>query len=386
MKGGNQVIGKGTYGCVFKPALNCSNNIESFTTELGKVMFTQSAYKDEANISKLLEKADPKGDYLLYPIDKKCQVTKSLVKKHDIADKCMISKQKDDNFEQLIMKDGGQSLSAYIKKLPSKLDRKSLIKLLMNLFHAIYVMVQNNLIHQDIKVDNVVIDSNNISRLIDFGITIPSDKLSKSFLLKTEYFLTAPEYRVERLRDPQKIKDIVLNNLKLYCNYDAWSRDGVTIYDDAHVENLLEYYKNYKNNMNFMNPKTADIYSLGLLIMTLYPFLIPIKLDDPRIVDKFNKLLYDMMTPNPHERINIEDLIIRAKEIISTPLKKKSPVMKNNSNSPLLPPRPPGTKRPAEMSPMTRRICPKGKIINPTTGRYVKEDGKIGMMIVGKKC
>ncbi len=349
----SKVLGKGAYGCVFKPALNCVN-MKKFENDLGKIMFNYENYKEESEISNILKKIDPNNDYLLFPIDKKCNVVKNVIVKNDPSNKCDIFDKSYLTYGQLIMKDGGISLMDY----KFKLNRKSLLKLLLNLFLGVELLIKNKLIHQDIKLDNVVIGDK--VKLIDFGLLTSFKDFPTNFMLNVEYFLNGPEYRIKFITDFMNLKNILISNLVTYCFYDKWIKDGLSPYD---VENLEVYFNNHKDII----PEKADIYSLGVLIMCLYNMLIPANLDDPYIVAKFNKLISDMIKPNPSDRISIKDIIKNTKEIISTSLKINTPIITNKSKSPKLP------------------NSPKEKILNPKSGRYVLITSKIGKELLKGK-
>jgi serine/threonine protein kinase len=420
MKGG-EALGRGTYGCAFYPALRC-NDKRKYRDKLGKIMFNSDSYDEEADISRILEKVDPTQKYLIYPKDVQCFVDRHTVEHNDPKSVCKLT---DENnsvnthytqntynkrqghsstggrtnlYGQLIMKYGGKSVSKYFDDLKYQIDRKTFLKLFLNLFEGVHLLINNKLIHQDIKADNSVIADK--SYLIDFGLLIRFKDFQDSFLMRNEYYLCGPEYRINRCKTYKEFKDLNLYNLK-YCYYKYWERDGLSSYN---LDNLKLYYDNYRNSGKELVPEKADIYSVGILLLSLYGFLIPAAKDDPTIVVKVHKLIHGMITPNPHDRISIDEIIKITKNIISTPLKVKTPIIPNKTKSPKLPERPacpsgkirnPNTGRCIKICPLNKvrdpttgkciQECPEDKIRNPETGRCVKKLGKIGKALINQK-
>lgn len=355
-KKGGAIIGKGAYGCVFKPAIKCKDT-DPPQGHIGKVSFSDASHDHEASIGRTLSKIDRNQDYFIYPVDVRCFVARDDVMANDPHDRCGFrASPRRDTYGQLIMPYGGVTLAEYLKSLPMKLDRKSLLRILYGMLKAVKVLVDARLVHQDIKPYNIVIDEKQVTRLIDFGTMTKAHVLHNSSLLGVDYYLNGPEYRIKIYDTAEDLYKAQKKNITQWCRHTDWKADGMEAYDEAHSRSLHEYFARCKSSpSNFMNAPTADVYSLGVLIMMLNPVLVPAGLERPGIVKKFNSLVYDMLTPDPFKRITIDKVLADVDDILQTPSRTPSPVSKDDGKK-LRFPRPPSKTPPVKPHPRARRV------------------------------
>ena len=392
MRGG-EYIGRGAYGCVFKPALKCADTTY-VPDSIGKVYFPhQDGYRQEALLARKLDKIDPDQKYMIYPRQpsasgESCFVKKKDVVKEDPSNQCKFGTiRKHRSFHQLVMPYGGLSLNKYLRSLQYKLSRKDALLLVSNALLGVKLLIENKYLHQDIKLDNVVVDENGVSRLIDFGMLIKTKEFSKHFFNDVEYFLTSPEYRIVKYKKNfEGLVDVLQKNLKTFAKLDAWKEDGVDIVDASYVDELRKYHHEVvAAKPPTQNPGKADIYSFGIMIMEMHRYLIPANQDDPQAVQKFNSLLYGMLRPTPDTRLDIDTILSKVKELTSANI--ESPKIQNKDSRIIQLPVVTGHSRQSPPVVETRvskvlvqhekkKECPPGKVLNPRTNRCIKDKGK----------
>ena len=204
---GGKVIASGGFGCIFDTALQCqdkNNDIlyKNTSNKISKLMTNKHAKDEFSQIQKyntILSTIPNYENYFLINKFKLCKPTKlttSDLKGYN--KKCKALKKKDittkninnslDKLMAINMPNGGIDVEIFVEKyfVSSNLIRlnNSLIKLLVN---GIVPMNKLNVYHCDIKDGNVLVDINEtglLTRLIDWGLSIVTDKSQKGIPLK----------------------------------------------------------------------------------------------------------------------------------------------------------------------------------------------------------
>jgi hypothetical protein len=181
---GGNVIGSGSYGCVFKPALKCKGaTAKNNKNKVTKLMFKKYAvteYKEIMKFKKILKTIPRYKDYFFVDNITKCipeNISPSDLQNYESkCDALKNSSIKKDTINQNItdllalnIPDGGADLDEYMYKITyDKLEHLNnlLIDLLL---HGIIPMNNLGVYHCDIKGSNVLIKDK--TRLIDWGIS-----------------------------------------------------------------------------------------------------------------------------------------------------------------------------------------------------------------------
>ena len=182
---GGKAIGSGGFGCIFRPALNCTSHkykkqSRKRVSKLGLKYSVEREMHQLLLVKKYIKKiSNYKKYFLLNNIDT-CRPA-PLTKKDKVGfDKCFTLKEHNitektvnDNLQHLMiinMPYGGLSLSKVIEK--SKLSFGTINKMLQRLLlFAILPMNKLNVYHLDLKADNILY-KDSLLKIIDFGLSI----------------------------------------------------------------------------------------------------------------------------------------------------------------------------------------------------------------------
>jgi hypothetical protein len=195
-KRGGKAIDAGGYGCVFSPALKCSDSIVPYdANNISKLMYKHDTKKEMDEIQKIkaVVKNIPENDkYFIVSNIYECSPDKitqeedlnSFDKKCTLFTQDNINRQNvNDNLHRLAlinMPNGGISVEKYITSLVNLPNKYSLFNKLNN---ALIELLKNGIIpmnklkynHYDVKASNVLYSSNGNARLIDWGLSGSND-------------------------------------------------------------------------------------------------------------------------------------------------------------------------------------------------------------------
>jgi serine/threonine protein kinase len=186
-KSGGEVIASGGFGCVFKPALACSDGKRK-SNGVSKLMTLKHANDEYDEItqikSKLIKIPDYAKYFLIDDIDQLCIPAKLTSSDLDnFQEKCSAlqkSKYTAQNINNslnelrvLSMPDGGVTIKEYIYKISDLTQIQELNRSLLELLKkGIIPMNNRGIYHSDIKDSNILVNGEGrYPRLIDWGLT-----------------------------------------------------------------------------------------------------------------------------------------------------------------------------------------------------------------------
>ena len=174
---GVDVIGEGTFGCAHKPSMMCRDKTHRNANEISKLMTSVNAIKELKEFA-LIDAADKEKQFYLGK-PRKCEVARILSNIRSIR-KCPSGRfepEQIDNYSLLVMNYGGKDLDIFGEEVATWTKTKEHVDAIelfwlevVRLFYGLKVLHDNNVVHHDIKQQNIVYDqATNRVNLIDFG-------------------------------------------------------------------------------------------------------------------------------------------------------------------------------------------------------------------------
>ena len=338
MRGG-EIIGQGTYGCVFKPHLLCNGMADTSNTEhVTKLIIERKndSYrtKNEINIGKLVM-SSKKYKHLFSPILSICPIEFNNISDNDKY-KCVPANKypNNDMFLATLKKINGVN---FIDSIDKTYGREALFRffnIYQQMLFAIQLMVSKKIIHYDIKWDNVLYDDiEKHPTIIDFGLSFELKFFNYNSLrtIKKYFYGYWPKmdvwtfeahyicYLLHVNQFPTKydiglfIKEYI-DNCSLFKkisinNYLIMNKE--TFYNDC-LNSIKRYQKKKKIGKRIkyiinQSYKTWDNYSLSMMYIKHFDLIIknePEKLPKPYIFFVKN-ILWKNLSPDPKKRLSI---------------------------------------------------------------------------------
>lgn len=326
-------LGSGTYGCTIRPSFDCDikKNLLIDKT-IAKIFSNKNYYKDEIKQHLLISKIDKNNSFTIKLINH-CKIDLSYINKNvNNFDRCKLIKNNKIIY-QIIYEDGGIDLEVFFTQKRPNFDSYQFLKKFISLFYGIQLLINNELSHSDIKMDNLLFNGEKII-LIDFGLLIKFKELLNDRIAKINYkniYFYPDEYN---LYYKNNLFNQLLNSDELFSRIDEY------MYLIEHLSNQYNYL-NYFQQINNLNSylksqaflfaskfnkttlnkkkeelcilfgKKLDIYQLGIVLYSI--ILSIIYLYDINEINKIPLGIFDiikkMLEPDVNIRIDIQTLI-----------------------------------------------------------------------------
>ena len=340
-----EAIGSGAYGCIIRPAFEYpdtkdtpSDDTSSYK-KVSKLLRNEQA-KDEIDkineICPILKKITNSKNYFI-PNDSVTGIKFDKIEHQSFTntEKCKNIKDIKDitdnpeNFTIIQQLDGGKDLNSYIL---ANINNEDNIKILntkiCNLIkHGVVEMNKKNVLHLDIKPENILIDENNEVRIIDWGFAfqIPdtiNDEVLRTNLYTGIMFNVLPSNILfdhclfeGNTHHSDKQKDFLLKLLEV-INPTELSTEQV--YKDYLIQILLKFTKDHHFDpteyFNKVYRHNVDIYSVLLTYCYILYYNDSL---NPSFKNGLKQLCYDyMFSPQiAIKKINVEKLITNLERV-----------------------------------------------------------------------
>ena len=166
---GGSLLGQGVYGCAFTPPLKCrgkpKNPTNAIQKRVGKITSLQDA-TFEYNISQHLRAVPLATNYFILSDDICTPDIRTQQNDKDIALCTPLKQRRLPDFKQLSMPFGGTPLYN-AKFIVAKFD---IFEFAKHLLEAGSLLLLSGIVHTDLHMGNILVDTFNVPRIIDFGM------------------------------------------------------------------------------------------------------------------------------------------------------------------------------------------------------------------------
>lgn len=276
---GGKLFDEGMYGCIFTPQLKCKNKTkksddiqEEISLPLSKLILKDEA-QHEYNISKVIHQIPLWRNYFV--VSESICMPDPIQKNKELYDCPVIEGHKLSEFRILDMSYGGTSLNIY------KINLRT-FNFMDNIIHLIEACAILNLfgiIHRDIHSGNIVIDSSEVFRIIDFNIALYAvDITSNKLQHKYDYNLSqeSPDSTLVNAImlgfDGEKIIDSIIYKKSIVKKI----RNILNISVQEQLQSLEHFYLNSKSAKAGDSAKwfsvywrTIDSWAIGVIIINI---------------------------------------------------------------------------------------------------------------------
>jgi serine/threonine protein kinase len=364
---GGELIATGSSSCVLTPNIPCKRNGKMKKDRISKIIYSEDAIYESIGEKRMNEKIKKIKGYSSWAVifDEYCKpMKKEILSEYDeegLSD-CLDDEEHylvedfDENSYMMNGMYGGITLDGYFEQVFNKQIKKStgfnnefydLMRRMEPLFSGLKKMNENNIIHNDIKPNNIVLHKG-VFKYIDFGLS--AMKSNKQHFkqrsldeLKTNRIYTF--YPIEYLLYYASQKKL---NEELRNIYHGQHRRN---YEHLNQVNMLfgsygtDVYESVSSDLRKKKIKetkmiqSIDVYSLGILVPLLFLFhtqlwntknpsetLLKQVIDGNELVKDFFHLFGQMVNPSSNQRITSNDASIQFKRL----LKKYHPKKKKN--------------------------------------------------------
>ena len=345
-----QIIGQGTYGCIYRPNIGCATKVPESRAHLSKIQRLDKTTRNEIAISRLI-RTIPKFATRFAPIIESCPITLGELTESNVQKcKMMENRQQNQQFvSNKLLFAGKHTLGDYLEKeLHHTKKPNQYLKKLVNthndLLTSLTMLNTAGVLHLDLKHNNVMI-SHKTGRpiIIDFGLSFQSDHLSldkyqtleaeQYFGIETPYYspwcieINVLSFISRRLRGKSSALDASLAS-KVIENKDLEDihtivQDFVTKHSflqnkkvvdeptrNTYIKELSQWVsqikgKTWSEAWNYVakSHATWDNYSASVLYLTELELADNLKAPETSSVGKYIKLMKKVILASPEQRM-----------------------------------------------------------------------------------
>ena len=354
---GGELIATGSSSCVLTPNIPCKRNGKMKKDRISKIIYSEDAIYESIGEKRMNEKIKKIKGYSSWAVifDEYCKpMKKEILSEYDeegLSD-CLDEEEPylvenfDENSYMMNGMYGGITLDGYFEQVFTKKIKKSpgfnnefydLMRRMEPLFSGLKKMNENNIIHNDIKPNNIVLHKG-VFKYIDFGLSaMKSNK---------QHF---KQRSLDELKTNRIYTYYPLEYLLYYASQKKLNEELRNIYNGQHRKNYghlnqvnmlfgsygSDVYESVSGDLRKKKIKetkmiqSIDVYSLGILVPLLFLFhtqlwneknpsetFLKQVIDGNELVKDFFILFGQMVHPSSNQRITSNDASIQFKRLL----------------------------------------------------------------------
>lgn len=253
-------LSQGAYGCVFHPGFDCQGKIQS-NKYITKLEVKKKSVIKEFDISEYIRKYIKNFNTMFAPILYYCPILVSKINKRSVEECDLIQTKDKLLYSTKIRFVGKKTLEPYLfSLLEEKKDvsffNKQLFETHIYLLNSIEKLIQNKIVHFDIKEDNIMYDNKQyLPIIIDFGLSFRIDLLKSDLAYQNAFIVFAPtctwwclEISIISFvvcKEYYRYNDFFSNKKRKISS--SWMKDNIDI---NHLLDIVDDY--YDNNNNII--------------------------------------------------------------------------------------------------------------------------------------
>jgi serine/threonine protein kinase len=231
----SKIIKEGSYGCIFRPGINCLGETVEDSKFVTKIQAKKDILTNEIEIGKIIKEIENYKEYFS-PIIENCPIKLTEIEttnRGNVEECNIVNKIKNDPELQLnkILYVGNNTLWNYLllvlKENPHKFT-ELLLESHITLLDGLKKLIDAGIIHNDIKENNIVcrdIDGRPI--IIDFGLSMEKRKIHLPESWEDETLMYKYFFKYDSSYSPWSI-DIVMMNYMMNNLNKTWLSSMVT--------------------------------------------------------------------------------------------------------------------------------------------------------------
>lgn len=321
----SKLLSQGSFGCTFYPGINCKGKPMYNDKTITKIQPKDKNSENEMIIGSVI-RTIPAYTLFFLPVIHTCSINLRKISQKEIS-KCKIIK----NYKGVYV----AMEVPYLKDIPfidivkTKTAKDIILTVIESykyLLMALDKLQKVKIVHFDLKLDNILFsESSYYPRIIDFGISIPIEKISVDTNLKKYFYIYAPEYyiwcidihiicfliyKTKNMLTLQEAETIANEYVDHNLSLDFFPKE----FRQHYLDSCVAYVKTYANK-----PKTDviseligysdtwDNYSLSVMYLRMLTILFPQDNSKNKFFHLFGEILVKNIDPDPRERLSIAE-------------------------------------------------------------------------------